>query len=504
MNPLIIDALAFSPDGKILASGSRSTIQLWDVKTAQEIIPFPKPRNPPGNLVFCGNDKILAGVSWGDAIYGWDLDSGEEIWQLKGHSKDPGSLAASADGQTLISVGIDGVVSLWDLAQRKELQFFQVDKHCSPRAISPDGKLLASGSSNPRDGKIYDICSGKELGRFGAAFEAIFVPDGKSLMLRVPNRGLARWDIATGRIASWLVGHNPQARGMAVSADGKIFASGTTDNLVHRWDLDTGEQLSSVDGQQKTIDSLAFSPDGRSLASGGQDGTIWLWETYTGGRRLVLHGHKGSVLSLSFSRDGRRLASGSKDTTVLVWDLTAGSSIDPSKDFTAEQLDGLWRDLAGDDAAKAYQSIWELASLPKRSLPFLNARLRPIPIPDVKRISQLLADLDSEDFKVRTKAHEELEKLGEAAAAPLRQTAEKPPSAEVGRRVKELRDKLKTEARTPPPQRIQVLRAVEVLEHIGTLQACQSLKGLANGAAGAQLTQEAKASLDRLAKRAKR
>ncbi len=237
----------------------------------------------------------------------------------------------------------------------------------------------------------------------------------------------------------------------------------------------------------------------------------------------------------------RRLASGSKDTTVLVWDLSTGLNAARPNALTAEQLDGSWRDLAGDDAAKAYRrsrpkltsvsdasqkrrrqrrfceaslnlelilgrlrSIWQLAGAPKQSLPFLNARLRPIPMPDMKRISQLLADLDSEDFKVRAKAHEELEKFGEAVADPLRQTAEKPPSAEVGRRVKELLDKLITEQRTPSPERLRVLRAVEVLEHIGTPEACQILKRLANGAAGAQLTQEAKASLDRLAKRAKR
>lgn len=503
MNPLVIDALAFSPDGKILASGSRSTICLWNVKTGKEIVLFPKPRNPTGSLVFSGNDKILARASWDDAIYCWDLASGKELWQMKGHSKEPDSLTASPDGQTLVSFSTeDGIVSVWDVAQRKELFFFQVDEHCYPRAFSPDGKLLAVGGSNPRDGKIYDVHSGKELGRYGAAFKAIFLPDGKSLMLHAPNRGFARWDIAAGKTVSWLTGDNPQARGMAVSPDGKIFVSGTTDSLVHRWDLSTGEQLSSVDGQQKTIDSLAFSPDGRSLASGGQDGTIWLWEMYTGCRRLVLQGHKGSVISLSFSRDGRRLASGSSDTTVLVWDLIAGANMARPNVLTAEQLDGLWTALAGDDAAKAYQSIWQLASAPKQSLPFLQARLRPIPAPDAKRISQLLADLDSEDFKLRTKAHEELEKRGESAAASLRQAAEKPPSAEVGRRVKELRDKLKTERRTPSPERIRVLRAVEVLEHIGMPEARQILKVLADGAAEAQLTQEAKASLDRLTKRA--
>lgn len=505
--PLGIAALAFSPDGQILASGSRSTIRLWDVKTAKKIAPLPNPPVLVSNLVFCSNDKMLAGVSWGDTIYCWDPISGKELRQLKGHSKESGLLRASPDGQALVSFSAeDGVVSLWDVNQGKELLFFQVNKHCSPTAVSPDGKLLAAGESERKGGKIYDIHSGKELGRFGAAWKVIFLPDGKSLMLHVPNRGFARWDIAAGKIVSWLPGFDPRDRGMAVSADGRSFVSAQTmEHLVHRWDLSTGEQLSSLDSSpQKSIGGMAFSPDGRTLASGGQDGTIWLWEMRTGRRRLVLQGHKGSVMSLTYSRDGRRLASGSRDTTILVWDLTAGMSRDRPKDLTTEQLDGLWRDLADEDAAKAYRSIWQLASAGKQALPFLQARLRPIPAPDAKRISQLLADLDSDQFNVRTKAHNELEKLGEAAAASLRQAAEKPPSAEVGRRVNELRDKLKTERRTPSSERIRVLRAVEVLEHIGTPEASQILKILANGAAEAELTREAKASLDRLARRANR
>lgn len=418
---------------------------------------------------------------------------------MRGHSEWLDFLIASSDGRTLVSAGLDGVVSIWDFIQAKELLFFRVDKDCIPRAVSPDGKMLATGGYAPKEGRIYAIQSGKELDRLGAAFKIIFLPDGKSLMLQVPKRGLARWDIAAGKIVSWLPQDIREDYCMAVSADGKTFAAGTMRGLVHRWDLNTGEQLSSLDSSlQKSIASMVFSPDGRSLASGGQDGTIWLWEMVTGRRRHVLCGHKGSVLSMTFSRDGRRLASGSKDTTVLVWDLTAGLGIAPSKDFTAAQLDGFWRDLAGDDATKAYQSIWQLAGTPKQSLPFLQKRLRPVPVPDAKRISQLLADLDSEDFKVRTTAHEELEKLGETAAAALRATAEKTPSAEVGRRVKELLDKLKTARRTPSPERVRVLRAVEVLEHIGTPEARQILKGLAEGSTGAQLTQEAKESLGRL------
>jgi hypothetical protein len=255
-----------------------------------------------------------------------------------------------------------------------------------------------------------------------------------------------------------------------------------------------------LDGHQKSIDSMAISADGRTLASGGRDGTIHLWEMTTGRHRGVLLGHRGPVLALDFSRDGRRLASGSKDTTALIWDLTDGIA---TADLTKKQLDELWSNLAGADAVKAYRSIWLLAGAAKQTAPFLQVHLRPVPAMDDKLIAQLLADLDSDEFPVRSKARGELEKLGEIAAPALRATAAKPPSLEVRRQVDALLDKVKNEKRKPSSERIRILRAVEVLERIGTAEARDVLKKLAGGAAGAILTREAKASLQRLEKRAK-
>jgi WD40 repeat protein len=357
-----IATLAFSPDGKSMASASYSTIRLWDVQTAKEIISFLSPRSPISSLAFCANDTILAGVAWGSLIYCWDPVRGKELRRLKGHSKDPYFIAASPDSQTLLSADRDGFVRRWDPTKAKELQSFHLNEPVAPRAVSPDGKMLATQDFALQTGSVYNLLTGKELCRFGAAWNTIFLPDGKSLMLHDPDQGLIRWDIASGKIVARLPGDTRQNTCLAVSPDGQIFASGTANNRVHRWDLRSGEALSSLDGQQKSISCLAFSPDGRTLASGGKDGSIWLWEMLTGQKRLVLRGHKGPVLSLAFTRDGRRLASGSKDTTVLVWDLTAGLGAAHPKEFTAEQLDGFWRDLAGDDAAKAYSGMWSLAS----------------------------------------------------------------------------------------------------------------------------------------------
>jgi hypothetical protein len=128
------------------------------------------------------------------------------------------------------------------------------------------------------------------------------------------------------------------------------------------------------------------------------------------------------------------------------------------------------------------------------------ARLRPAPIPAPKRVAQLLADLDDDDFRVRTAAQKEREMRGESVAAALRSAAAKPNSLEADRRIKDLRDRIQKERKTPSAERIRVLRGVEVLEKIGTSEARRILTDLAGGAAEGQLTEEAKASLQRLAK----
>ena len=112
----------------------------------------------------------------------------------------------------------------------------------------------------------------------------------------------------------------------------------------------------------------------------------------------------------------------------------------------------------------------------------------------------MIADLDDERFAVREKATTELEKLGKEIEPALHKALQGKPSLEVRRRIDRLLEKLESAA--PSPEQLRLLRALEVLEHIGTPEARELLRTLAKGASGARLTQEAKASLDRLANRA--
>jgi hypothetical protein len=246
---------------------------------------------------------------------------------------------------------------------------------------------------------------------------------------------------------------------------------------------------------------LAFSPDGRTLAWAAERGpAVHLVELASGRERHRFRGHGGPVKTLTFSADGNALVSGSEDTTALVWDL-AGKCGTPREAVKPDDGESYWGDLAADDPARAYRAMRRLGASPAEAVAVVRRRLQPTHAVDEKRVAGLLADLDSNEFAVRESAQKELEKFGEVAAPACRKTLRGDPSAEVRRRLDALLEKEAREAREPSPDRLRALRAVEILERIGTPEAQQALRLLAAGAPGARLTREAKASLERLARR---
>src|SRR5262249_32031777 len=167
----------------------------------------------------------------------------------------------------------------------------------------------------------------------------------------------------------------------------------------------------------------------------------------------------------------RMLVSGSQDSTAMIWDVT-GLMRDgrlPTLSVSPQKLTTLWAELAEGDAAKAWRAMWTLTASPRQTVPLLNERLSPASIVNAERITRLIADLDGDQFAVREKAERQLEKIGEQAEPALRKTLAARPSAEVRRRVEQLLEKL--ERGLLPGTRLQQLRAIEVLEQIGTSDA---------------------------------
>jgi hypothetical protein len=220
---------------------------------------------------------------------------------------------------------------------------------------------------------------------------------------------------------------------------------------------------------------------------------VRLWETATWKERARFEGHRGGVVSLAFAPDGRTLASGSADSSALVWDLRGSRR--PSTKLSPPELETLWSDIASDDAAKAYRALWELVAAPEQALPLVRNTLRPVPAVAEDRLKKLIADLDDDDFAVRDKATEELAKVGGAAEDLLRRTLEGKPSAEQRWRIQHLLERVRSVGTTADG--VRQVRALELLEYIGTEEAKAVLKELAKGAPRAPLTEQAKAVLKR-------
>jgi hypothetical protein len=279
-----------------------------------------------------------------------------------------------------------------------------------------------------------------------------------------------------------------------------VLALGAGANIV-LWDLVRGKEVRRFGCQQMLARSIVFSPDGTLLAAGSTDGVVHLWDTATGTELASCQGHRGPVTVVAMTADGRTLISGGADTTALVWDVRALVEMGRQRQeaLATTALEARWKDLAGADSGRAYQAIATLAQTPRQTVPFLQARLRPIAPVEAERLNRFLADLEHDQFDVRQKAMEELEKLDTLAETALRKALAGKPSLEVQRRVTTLLEKL--EGAVTSPDVLRNLRAVEVLEQIGTTEARQLLEQLAGGAADARLTCEAKSAQERLAKR---
>jgi hypothetical protein len=191
--------------------------------------------------------------------------------------------------------------------------------------------------------------------------------------------------------------------------------------------------------------------------------------------------------------------SGSADTTLLVWDLHDRiRAFRAGKAPTAAQLEQRWGELAGTDAARAYEAVCYLTAFPKQTVPLLRERLLGRP-QGGDNVAKWIRELDDRRFAVREKAMAELQRLGRSVEADLRRALASGPSEEARRRLERLLAALGgVSPLAEHPETLRSRRAVEVLEQIGTAEARQVLQGLATGPADSLLTSEARAALRRL------
>jgi WD domain, G-beta repeat len=394
----------------------------------------------------------------------WEARAGgKELLRFGGGQKKFGSLTYCHGGRVLATYGADGLLRLWQPASGKEVLSLKPDAGVQTLAASPSGPEFAACDSDKI--VIRDSQEGEELHRIAdptRAFSTLaYSPDGRMLAVAEDYSPIRLYETASWR-------------------------------LVGRLNLPIGGS--------KTLACLTFARGGKLLAAGSREGgEVLLWDISSGERLPELRGDSGAVLSVACSPDGTHLACGCANTTTLIWNLpewppptTAGPKL-PTR-LSEQECLSLWADLKAEAPGQTFNALWPLVACPEQAVPYLGKQLRPVAAPDQKGIARDLADLGSDQFELRQQAVNRLKGWGDLAVPALRQRlADKPPVDER----KTIEDLIR-QANAWSPEQLQVLRAIQVLEYIGTKEAKGVLERLAGGAPESRLTQEAKGSLQRL------
>jgi WD40 repeat protein/energy-coupling factor transporter ATP-binding protein EcfA2 len=326
--------VSFSPDGKMLASASvDKTVKLWDTSTHKVIKTLTGHINWVNSVSFSPDSKMLASGSTDNTVKLWDTHTGKEIKTLTGHTNYVNGVSFSPNGKMLASTSADNTVKLWDISTRKVIK--TLTRHTNPVigvSFSPDGKILASGSFD-NTVKLWDTSTHTVIktltGHTNPVFGVSFSPDGKILASTSADNTVKLWDISTRKVIKTLTGHTNPVIGVSFSPDGKILASASADKTVKLWDTNTHKEIKTLTGHTNSVFGISFSPDSKILASATADNMVKLWDTNTREEIKTLTGHTKSVIGVSFSpvsvaspSGGKMLASASADKTVKLWDTS--------------------------------------------------------------------------------------------------------------------------------------------------------------------------------------
>jgi RNA polymerase sigma factor (sigma-70 family) len=494
-----VTRLLFSPDGRWLASLAKDqTARLWEVSTARPAHTFPRAESE--HLAFTPDSRLLLTLPYGVP--------GMTVGNTVLHATD---VVTGRPARRFELVKRD---SFWPTSRNREL------------LVTPDGKKVMILSNGPHSTSVltaWETASGKLLVNREVPWgeSSLLTPDGQAVLMFDSKAEEVRFlDVETGK-QRWRLTwdrradpqRKPQGCDLALSPDGRLMAARLNFFKRRSWELEYGAiRMGDLAARRQVhklpvegLAAFAFSADGRLFAVADQ-ARIQLWETASWKAVGSIHvpdrggaaPDRPCASSLVFAPAGRILATGHADGAILLWDATLRGGVRGGP-LTAAERSALWTDLAGPDAARAHAAVWRLADDSGDSVAFVGARLRPVLAVPRRVVKSLLDDLDSDEFKVRVAAEQKLREHGVLVEPALREALQAKPSLEKRRRIQSVLAALE---RGGPlsGEPLRDVRAVAVLEGIGSVQAQQLLERLARGAESAHLTKAAKAALRRLKK----
>ena len=349
-HPGWVNGLDVSNDGsQAITICDDGRIRLWSLEDAKLLRTIEPAKNVLFTSVDISPDGSLAAAACAAeaSVQMWQLDTGEEItidqrpWlKLGNRSGILWSAKFAPQGGQLLTIGGNDA-QLWDINSQQRVVRFTPHGTVASADISPDGKLLVTGSWD-RSAKIWNVATGKAIRKLDGVHKQFinsveFSPDG-TLVLTASDDGTARfWRVDTGEtVPPILAGHTGRVLQARFSPDGSKVLTTSGDKTARIWDAKTGQTLQTLTGHQWGVLCGQFSPTADRVITGGDDDEAIIWDTATGEISLSLSGHTSSVTGVAFSPDGNRVLTGSHDSLCKLWDARTGKEILTLDDQRAE------------------------------------------------------------------------------------------------------------------------------------------------------------------------